>query len=173
MDIGELNKYIVPLDDFDERMVTSKVVGEGIEKYLSQQLVYLDCSRVSNNLRMMQTLGYPYRLEISRYIYALEDHVDFLTTDYPDDFDKQSWIDKLIELHNKNLKYEEENPPVWYGGKKAKNNWDKKNGKLPRKRKYKEQTIPNMGKELTASQKLKHLSATFTSLKFNIKVPKK
>lgn len=172
--LEELNDFTTVLDKTDKILIDNKVVEKGIENYLSQQLVYLDCSRIINNMRMMQTIGYPYRREISSYLYALENQVNFLTVEDSDvtKFNKEEWLNKLLERHHANLEYEKENPPIWYGGKKAKDKWLKENNKLPRKRKCKEQTIPGMGKELSNAERLKRLSANFGPLTFKIKTTK-
>lgn len=174
MDIKSLNKYIIELNDRDRQTIDSRVAEKGIENYLSQQLIYLDCTRVINNMRMMQTIGYPYQREISSYLYVLENYSSSITC--PDDYDKnpdEYWIDKLIERHQANLEYEKDNPPVWYGGKKAKDEWDKKHNKHPRRKNKKEQTIPGLGKEVTAAQRLKNLTAQFGPLTFKLKPVKK
>lgn len=167
MEYTELRDYITSLDDSDRKIIDQKVAEKGIEGYLNQQLVYLDCSRVIQGMRMMQTIGYPYQREISSYIYALE---TVAGNDF--DFDKK-WINKLLERHQANLEYEIENPPVWYGGKKAKDKWDKEYGKHPRRKKSIEGTLPGMGKEISNKEKLKKLSAQFGNLTFKIKPPKK
>ena len=167
MELTELRNYITTLDDADHRMIDQRVAEKGIEQYLNQQLIYLDCTRVIQGMRMMQTIGYPYQREISSYIYALE---TVAGNDF--DFDKE-WIDKLLERHQANLEYEKENPPIWYGGKKAKDKWDKEHGKHPRRKKVAEQTIPGMGKEISNKERLKKLSAQFGNLTFKIKPSKK
>lgn len=163
MELTELRNYITTLDDADHKMIDQRVAEKGIEKYLNQQLVYLDCSRIIQGVRMMQTIGYPYQREISSYLYAVEMHA----------VHKHIWENKLIELHHANLEYEKENPPIWYGGKKAKDKWDKEHGKHPRRNKVVEQTLPGMGKEISNKEKLKKLSAQFGNLTFKIKPPKK
>ena len=167
MEYTELRDYIISLDKVDQQMIDNKVAEKGIENYLSQQLIYLDCSRIIQGMRMMQTIGYPYQREISSYIYALE---TVAGNDF--DFDKE-WINKLLERHQANLEYEKENPPIWYGGKKAKDKWDKEHGKHPRRKKSSEGTIPGMGKEISNKERLKKLSAQFGNLTFKIKPPKK
>lgn len=114
MTITELvKKYHTDLDDADRTMIDRRVKEKGIEGYLNQQLVYLDCSRVIQGMRMMQTIGYPYKREISSYSYALNQHVD--------DIDEhKDFINKLIERHQANLEYEKENPPIWYYDKPKK-----------------------------------------------------
>ena len=167
MELTELRNYITSLDDSDHKIIDKKVAEKGIEEYLNQQLIYLDCSRIIKGMRMMQTIGYPYQREISSYLYALE-------TVAGNDFDfDEEWINKLLKRHQANLEYEKENPPIWYGGKKAKDKWDKEHGKHPRRRKVKEQTIPGFGKEVTASQSLKSKLAGCANVKFTLKPPKK
>lgn len=167
MEYTELRDYITSLDDSDRKMIDQRVAEKGIEGYLNQQLVYLDCSRIIQGMRMMQTIGYPYQREISSYLYALE---TVAGNDF--DFDKER-INKLLERHQANLEYEKENPPIWYGGKKAKDKWDKEHGKHPRRKKSIEGTIPGMGKEISNKERLKKLSAQFGNLTFKIKPAKK
>lgn len=167
MEYTELRDYITSLDDSDRKMIDQRVAEKGIEEYLNQQLVYLDCSRILQGMRMMQTIGYPYQREISSYLYALE---TVAGNDF--DFDKE-WINKLLERHQANLEYEKENPPIWYGGKKAKDKWDKEHDKHPRRKKSIEGTIPGMGKEISNKERLKKLNAQFGNLTFKIKPPKK
>ena len=107
-----IKTYHTDLDDCDRAMIDRRVEEKGIEEYLNQQLVYLDCSRIIQGMRMMQTIGYPYKREISSYIYAVEMHA----------VHKHIWEEKLIERHQANLEYEKENPPVWYDGKPKKTN---------------------------------------------------
>ena len=167
MEYTKLRNYITSLDDSDHKIIDKKVAEKGIEEYLNQQLIYLDCSRIIKGMRMMQTIGYPYQREISSYLYALE-------TVAGNDFDfDEEWINKLLERHQANLEYEKENPPIWYGGKKAKDKWDKEHGKHPRRKKVAEGTLPGMGKEISNKERLKKLSAQFGNLTFKIKPTKK
>lgn len=119
-----IKKYYIELDNSYKRMIDKRVEEQGIEEYLNRQLVYLDCSRIINNMRMMQTIGYPYKQEISSYVYALD------ISKLEDKEDISIWQDKLIERHTANIEYEKENPPIWYEKK------SKKSG--TRKRKVKE-----------------------------------
>lgn len=156
--VSELNNYICDLDDKDKQIINNRVAEKGIEGYLTQQLVYLDCSRIINNMRMMQTIGYPYQREITSYLYALSGIAE-------DPEYEQIWLNKLFDRHNANLEYEKSNPPIWYGGKKAKDEWNRKHGKHPRKRKVKEQSIPGMSNV----DRLNRLSAEFGKLTFKLK----
>lgn len=108
-----IKEYNTDLDNSDRMIIDKRVAEKGIEEYLKQQLIYLDCSRIIQGMRMMQTIGYPYKREISSYMYALSGLAE-------DPEYEQVWINKLIERHIANLEYEKENPPVWYDGKPKK-----------------------------------------------------
>ena len=154
--------YLIELDKSDINILNQEVVEKGVEGYLSLLLVYLDCSRIINNMRMMQTIGYPYRVYISRYVYILDNILN------KDNYNE--YINKLISLHLKNLDFEKENPPIIYD-KKGFNEFKSKTNKHPRKRKVKEQTIPGFGKDTSSSLKAK--LAGCANVKFNIKLPNK
>ena len=174
MEYTELRDYIISLDDSDHKMIDQRVAEKGIEGYLNQQLIYLDCSRILQGMRMMQTIGYPYQREITSYLYALDKFIGSNEYSDPDnDEEYKYWINKLLERHQANLEYEKENPPIWYGGKKAKDKWDKEHSKHPCRKKSTEQTIPGMGKEISNKERLKKLSAQFGNLTFKIKPAKK
>ena len=114
MNINDIIKiYHTDLDEADKAMIDRRVKEKGIEEYLTQQLVYLDCSRIIQGMRMMQTIGYPYKREIMSFLYAVSGLAE--DPDY-----EQTWINKLIECHNANIEYEKENPPIWYDGKPKK-----------------------------------------------------
>ena len=162
MSIKDLEDYQIDLDKFDIEMLNNNIVEKGIENYLSLLLVYLDCSRIINNMRMMQTIGYTYKRYISTYIYILNNILD--KTKYSE------YVNNLISLHLKNLDYEKENPPIIYD-KKGFNEFKSKTDKHPRKRKVKEQTIPGFGNDTSSSLKAK--LAGCANVKFNIKLPNK
>ena len=131
MNIKDIIKtYHTDLDNYDKAIIDKKVAEKGIEEYLNQQLIYLDCSRIIQGLRMMQTIGYPYKREISSYVYVLENWSSSVCC--PEDYNKnpdEYWIDKLIERHKANIEYEKENPPVWYDSKPKKNTTRKRKSK--------------------------------------------
>ena len=162
MSIKDLENYQIDLDKFDIEMLNNNIVEKGIENYLSLLLVYLDCSRIINNMRMMQTIGYTYKRYISTYIYILNNILD--KNKYSE------YVNNLISLHLKNLDYEKENPPIIYD-KKGFNEFKSKTDKHPRKRKVKEQTIPGFGNDTSSSLKAK--LAGCANVKFNIKLPNK
>ena len=162
MTINELvKKYYTELDDADRQIIDKRVEEKGMEEYLNQQLVYLDCSRVLNGMRMMQTIGYPYKRELMSFIYVvgnIDDDPDYC----------KYWHNKLIERHNANIEYEKENPPIWYDSK------PKKGGK--RKPKVKEgDMFPEETKKAKISKAEAKLAAKFaTGISFgSFKINKK
>ena len=128
-------KYTMTLDNRDKAICTNNVARYGIEKAIEHQFTYLDCSRVKDGLRLMQTIGVPYTYEMSKlafilYTYLSEDEEDKL----------KAYLDRLVQLHKDNLKYEETNPPIVYDKSKK-----VKNARTPRK-KAKEATLEGFEK---------------------------
>lgn len=109
-------RYIIPLDDSVKRICSNSVAEYGIDKAIENQLHYLDCTRIVNGLRLMQTIGTPYQYEMSKLAYMLNTYLS-------DDKDKISlYYNKIAEIHKANLKYEKDNPPIIYDkSKKVKN----------------------------------------------------
>ena len=113
-----IKKYHTELDDVDREMINKNVADKGIEEYLNQQLIYLDCSRILQGMRMMQTIGYPYKREICSYLYVLDKLEAYNTLASNEEV--KYYVKCLTDLHQANLEYEKENPPVWYDGKPKK-----------------------------------------------------
>lgn len=110
-------RYIIPLDDSVKRICSNSVAEYGIDKAIENQLHYLDCTRIVNGLRLMQTIGTPYQYEMSKLAYILDTYLS------DDEEDKISlYYNKIAEIHKANLKYEKDNPPIIYDkSKKVKN----------------------------------------------------
>lgn len=110
-------RYIIPLDDSVKRICSNSVAEYGIDKAIENQLHYLDCTRIVNGLRLMQTIGTPYQYEMSKLAYMLDTYLS------DDEEDKLSlYYNKIAEIHKANLKYEKDNPPIIYDkSKKVKN----------------------------------------------------
>lgn len=128
-------KYTMQLDNIDKKLCSGYVARLGIDGAIESQFKRLDCSRVKDGLRLMQTIGVPYTYEISKlafilYTYLSEDEEDKLKT----------YLDRLVQLHKDNLKYEETNPPIVYDKSKK-----VKNARTPRK-KAKEATLEGFEK---------------------------
>lgn len=128
-------KYTITLDDRDKAICTNNVIRYGIEKAIEHQFTYLDCSRVKNGFRLMQTIGVPYTYEMSKLAFILYTYLS-------NKEDKlKVYFDKLKKLHKANLKYEEENPPIVYDKSKK-----VKNVRTTRKRVLKEATLEGFEK---------------------------
>lgn len=110
-------RYIIPLDDSVKRICSNSVAEYGIDKAIENQLHYLDCTRIVNGLRLMQTIGTPYQYEMSKLAYMLDTYLS------DNEEDKLSlYYNKIAEIHKANLKYEKDNPPIIYDkSKKVKN----------------------------------------------------
>lgn len=110
-------RYIIPLDDSVKRICSNSVDEHGIDKAIEIQLHYLDCTRIVNGLRLMQTIGTPYQYEMSKLAYMLDTYLS------DNEEDKISlYYNKISEIHKANLKYEKDNPPIIYDkSKKVKN----------------------------------------------------
>ena len=110
-------RYIIPLDDSVKRICSNSIAEYGIDKAIEIQLHYLDCTRIVNGLRLMQTIGTPYQYEMSKLAYMLDTYLS------DDEEDKLSlYYNKIAEIHKANLKYEKDNPPIIYDkSKKVKN----------------------------------------------------
>ena len=156
--IDDIAKYKVALDKTDFNIIEQNLERyEEISEYLDRSLLYLDCTRVyPNGMRAMQTIGYPYRHEISVYFVILE-HVK-------DESVKKEYEQKLIDRHDANLAHEAEVGTVWYD-KKHKNKWGITEVKEKKQRKPKGPKVS--AKAAKAAQKALKLAG----LKFNIVKP--
>ena len=128
-------KYTMQLDNIDKKLCSGYVARLGIDGAIESQFKRIDCSRVKDGLRLMQTIGVPYTYEMSKlafilYTYLSEDEEDKL----------KAYLDRLVQLHKDNLKYEETNPPIVYDKSKI-----VKNARTPHK-KAKEATLEGFEK---------------------------
>ena len=128
-------KYTMQLDNIDKKLCSGYVARLGIDGAIESQFKRLDCSRVKDNLRLMQTIGVPYTYEMSKLAYIL---YTYLSEDEEDKL--KSYLNRLVQLHKDNLKYEETNPPIVYDKRKK-----VKNARTTRK-KAKEATLEGFEK---------------------------
>mgnify|MGYP005963526271 CR=1 FL=1 len=104
-----VNKYLTKVDDVVMNIVDNDVIKYGFEEVFNRQIHYLNCTRISSSgLRLMQTIGAPYKYEMSK--------TNYLINKYSDNPDK--YLNILEERHKANLKYEKDNPPIVYEKKK-------------------------------------------------------
>lgn len=162
--IGIPKKYTMPIDDAVKGMARKDAINSGVDEFMKKACLHLDCSRIIDNMRMMQTIGTPYQYEISRTIHGLD---CLLEEHYIDENKYNECISKLVALHKRNIKYEKDNPPIIYDKKKGL----KKSTRTTRK-KAKEGTLEGFEKpkKPTAKEVKAQLRADFISkLKINIK----
>lgn len=131
-------KYTMVVDEQVKAMAIKDVSTCGADEFVAKACVRLDCSRIKDDMRMMQTIGIPYKYEATRTLIG----IDYaLQQGWIDENKKDEYVSKLVALHKRNLKYEEDNPPIVY---------DKKNGlkKTTRttRKKAKEATIEGFEK---------------------------
>lgn len=142
-------KYTMVVDEQVKAMAIKDVSTCGADEFVAKACVRLDCSRIKDDMRMMQTIGTPYKYEATRTLIG----IDYaLQQGWIDENKKDEYVSKLVALHKRNLKYEEDNPPIVYDKKKGL----KKTTRTTRK-KAKEGTIegfekPNKEKAPSAAQ---------------------
>lgn len=155
------NKYLMSLDDIAKNICINNVVKYGIDEAIEHQFTYLDCSRVKDGLRLMQTIGTPYIYEMSKLVFILNTYLS-------NDEDKiKVYFDRLKKLHKANVKYEEDNPPIVYD----KNKKSRKTS-TTRKRVLKEATLDGFEKpkKVTAkSLRTDIRAAVLSNIKLTIK----
>lgn len=109
-------KYTMVVDEQVQAMAVKDVSTCGADEFVSKACVRLDCSRIKDDMRMMQTIGTPYKYDITRTLIG----IDYaLQQGWIDENKKDEYVSKLVALHKRNLKYEEDNPPVIYDKKKG------------------------------------------------------
>lgn len=109
-------KYTMVIDEQVQAMAIKDISTFGADEFVAKAYVRLDCSRIINDMRMMQTIGTPYQYEVSRTLYGIN---YALEQGWIDENKRDEYISKLVALHKRNLKYEEDNPPVIYEKKKG------------------------------------------------------
>lgn len=109
-------KYTMIVDEQVQAMAVKDVSTCGADEFVAKACVRLDCSRIKDDMRMMQTIGTPYKYEVTRTLIG----IDYaLQQGWIDENKKDEYVSKLVALHKRNLKYEEDNPPVIYDKKKG------------------------------------------------------
>lgn len=108
--------YTMIVDEQVQAMAVKDISTCGADEFIDKACVRLDCSRIVNDMRMMQTIGSPYRYEVTRTLIG----IDYaLQQGWIDENKKDEYVSKLVALHKRNLKYEEDNPPIIYDKKKG------------------------------------------------------
>lgn len=109
-------KYTMVVDEQVKAMAIKDVSTCDADEFVAKACVRLDCSRIKDDMRMMQTIGTPYKYEVTRTLIG----IDYaLQQGWIDENKKDEYVSKLVALHKRNLKYEEDNPPIVYDKKKG------------------------------------------------------
>lgn len=108
--------YTMLIDEQVKAMAIKDISTCGADEFVTKACVRLDCSRIKDDMRMMQTIGTPYQYEVSRTLYGIN---YALEQGWIDENKKDEYVSKLVALHKRNLKYEEDNPPIVYDKKKG------------------------------------------------------
>lgn len=146
VNIEVLDNYLLELDFFSKSFIEQRVRKYGVDSVLKVQLECLDCTKkTSTGATVQQTNGYSYRNELSQTIYLIQNYVEGEEL-------KDWWIERVLKLHEANLKWEVDNPPTPAKYKRVKG-----------ERKPKEK------KETAAERKLKAQAAKIGKLSLKLK----
>ena len=108
--------YTIVIDEQVKAMAIKDISTCGADEFVTKACVRLDCSRIKDDMRMMQTIGTPYKYEATRTLIG----IDYaLQQGWINENKKDEYVSKLVALHKRNLKYEEDNPPIVYDKKKG------------------------------------------------------
>lgn len=108
--------YTMVIDEQVKAMAIKDISTCGADEFVAKACICLDCSRIKDDMRMMQTIGTPYQYEVSRTLYGIN---YALEQGWIDENKRDEYVSKLVALHKRNLKYEEDNPPIIYDKKKG------------------------------------------------------
>ena len=108
--------YLIELDNSDinsiNEMFIKRFDGVSDEEIFKKFTKYLNCKRTLNGYRITQTIHKCYHRDISMAIYMIDNIISEDSKDY--------CIKLLNDIHNENIRFEKDNPPVVYEKKKAK-----------------------------------------------------
>ena len=169
IDLSPIKKYIDEPDSFMTNFVPYEIQSVGLDSFLEYNFYSLDCTRIcKDGLRPMQTIDYPYRRTITETVFTIKNYVEENKQD--------EYFERLLKRHNDNLKYEQINPPIWYGTEKDRRKYEKQydgnDTSKPKRKRVKQQDIdfPDMPKKQTAAEKkLAARVAKINALSFKIK----
>lgn len=98
---------VAKLNDSDKANIDYWLSLSTLEDSIETALRNIDCTRTfPNGMRLVQTIDYKYSVFLAEAFYLI-DKVE-------DAEKKQELIDKVHKIHEDNLKFEEEVPPVIY-----------------------------------------------------------
>lgn len=167
IDISSLNNYIIEFDNTISNFVDNEIKIVGLDCYLDYQFRRLNCSNVySNGMRAIQTIDESYKINITETIYIIQNYIEGCKRD--------EYFIKLLMLHQSNLEYEKQNPPIVYKQTITKNKTKNKNNTISKNKdksikKKNTKTKETTPKQSVAERKLVAKVAKLNTLSFNIK----
>ena len=154
---ADFDKYRKEFTSSIASFIDSEINREGVIPFLNACIPHADCTRTfDNGKRVIQTPHYRYKRLLCELLYAIDNYLD--------DTDKIDYINKLIEVHNKNLEFEKINPPISYDVNKRENSSSKT--KATAKKEPKEKVL----KKSVAEKKLIAKITKLNALTFNLSV---
>lgn len=103
IDLSILDNYLLELDFFSRTFLEQRVRKYGVDSVLKVQFECLDCTKkTSNGATVQQTNSYAYRNELSQTLEIINNYIE----------DKEPLLEKVIDIHNRNLQWEVDNPPT-------------------------------------------------------------
>ena len=143
IDLSILDNYLIELDFFARTFLEQRVRRYGVNSVLKIQFECLNCSRkTKNGDTVQQSNSYSYKYEMSQTVEIINNYIE----------DKDSWFEKLIDLHKRNLQWEIDNPPTPVKYKRVKG-----------------ERKPREKKETAAERKLKAQAAKIGKLSLKLK----
>lgn len=109
------SKYIVE-PDVNKYVYVKQLEEKGLRPFIEDRLAWLDCTKMTKNgrYRINQTINIFYKILIGECMLA------FRVCQNDKDFDEL--YKKVNDIHEANLEYEKENPPIIYETNKIRNN---------------------------------------------------
>lgn len=153
----ELKSYYIKPSKFTLDLLKNNISKIGFEQYFENQYeCFLDCTKVSKNgQRPVMTTYVTYKYEISNTLEMIEEYAE----------DKDKYIKMLLDLHNRNLYFEANNPYDYKPIKVKRSN--------PRRKDNEQLTMDGIEvkpkKETAAERKLKQTALKLNKLSFNLK----
>lgn len=161
VNIDILNPYLLELKDEDFSLVRERYNRLGKEKAFEKHLQFMNCTRyfTNSNLRIIQTIGYPYKKEITDIIWFVNNFIE--------EQDKDYYFNKILEQHNENVKFEIDNPPIWYDGKEKRSK--SQNSKSTKRTNNNKQNVIKDTKETLTEKRLKQKVVKLNMLNVKLK----
>lgn len=125
IDFSLIEKYLIPIEPFYVDFIKLEIEKNGKDKTFENHLKLLDCTRMVDGMRMQQTIGYVYMSDMTHIMHIIQEYFKG---------EEDAKIQEVLDMHKRNLEYEQENPPIVYGGEKEKRKLEKLiKSKTPRK----------------------------------------